>query len=200
MVLPWRRQNNWRTKRQSLREWVLWSQFFSQAFLFAGIYLKFCFSIPVLIFQIPTLRHQETGKAWAFGQSCHVVAWMQTNITFVCQRFSVLRFVLGKHRQSQLCHSKGSNRPPVGLCMSIGWSLIFACLFQGIRFGRGNLQRGSRDLEADTPGRNGRNYIVELLKHLEKLKGNGVLRELSHHLECLFWTSWPLYCQNLPTS
>lgn len=70
--------------------------------------------------------------------------------------------------------------------MSIGWSLIFACLFQGIRFGRGNLQRGSRDLEADTPGRNGRNYIVELLKHLEKLKDNGVLRELSHHLECLF--------------
>lgn len=125
MVLPWRRQNNWRTKRQSLREWVLWSHFFSQAFLFAGIYLKFCFSIPVLIFQIPKLRHQETGKTGAFGQSRHVVAWMQTNITFVCQRFSVLRFVFGKHRQSQLCHSKGSNRPPVGLCMFIPRNTIW---------------------------------------------------------------------------
>ena len=146
---------------------------------------------------LPKLRHQETGKTWAFGQSRHVVAWMQTNITFVCQWFSVLRFAFGKHGSkfqllfwSQFCHSKGPT----------AHRLVFACLCQGIRFGRGNLQRGSRDLEADTTWRNRWNYIVELLKHFEKLKEYGRLMELSDHLECLFWTSWPLHYRHLPTS
>ena len=43
MVLPWQRRNNWRTKRQSLREWVLWSHFFPKPFFLQASIWNFVF-------------------------------------------------------------------------------------------------------------------------------------------------------------